>query len=115
MPTLEERTDLWGKLWDKKAALNDWEREFNSRVPIDERPNFEGLLRSVQSEKEQLTADMRHLLEDEPLPFPSPEAIAALQVATGQLTLAVRTSAQFNQLLQALTAVLRTWPVSGAG
>lgn len=115
MPTLEERTDLWGKLWDKKAALNDWERVFNSTVPIDERPNYEGLLRSVQSEREQLIADMHSLLEDDPIPFPSPEAIAALQAATGQLAIATRTSNKVNELVKAVTVVLESWPISGGG
>jgi hypothetical protein len=110
MATEQERADLWVMLRDKRVALTQWEHAFNLSVPVNERPNYEGFLISVQAEKEQVSADMDALLGEAPVPFPSPEAIQALQASTGALAQVTATSNDVNELLQVATTALNSWP-----
>lgn len=114
MPTQQESDHLWQALWNKYLAIVDAEKALFS-VPMDERPNYEWLISSLQAEAEAVSKAMEAVSTGAPLPFPSDGQIAQLQHATGTLARAVNISAGANAVVQAATDLLQTWPVSQAG
>jgi hypothetical protein len=111
-PTKEEMLDA---LYDKYQTLYDFLQELNGRVQPEDRPDYEGIILNAQLEIQRVREAYDFVEKDHPIPYPSDDQVRALAGATGELQRIVGINTQLEALIGAATALIKTWPVSGAG
>ena len=102
-------------LWAKHEILYDALQELNERLDPSDRPDFEGQMINAELEIARIEAVYDMVDNDRPIPFPSQAQVDALAAATGALQGIVAHNKKLTAILEAATALVKTWPVSKGG
>ena len=109
------KAELLDALYDKYQLLYDFLQELNARLDPDERPNHEGTILNTELEIERVKDAYYFIADDRPIPFPSQKQVDDLALATGALEKVVGINKAIDAMIDAATAVIKTWPVSKGG
>ena len=102
-------------LLNKYMAIVDFLQECNQRLSPADLPNFAMIMANAELEMRRVELLLDLLRANQPISFPSDEQIERLQATVGRLQQVVNHNAAINDLMEAATAAISSWPVSDAG
>lgn len=109
------RDEILDALWSKHEILYDALQELNERLDPADRPDFEGQMINAELEIARIEAVYDMIDNDRPIPFPTDQQVEALAAATGALEAIVAKNKALTKVIEAVTALVKTWPVSRGG
>ena len=112
MPTKDEILD---ELWRKHEVLYDALQELNERLGPADRPDYEGRIMNAELEIARIEAVYDMIDNDRQIAFPTQAQVEALAEASGALEKIVNETEKLDALIKAVTAAVKTWPVSRGG
>ncbi len=112
MPTKDEVLD---ELWRKHETLYDALQELNERLDPADRPDFEGRILNAELEISRIEAVYDMVDNDRQIAFPTQKQIDALAEASGELEKIINQNKALKKVIEAVTAAVKTWPLSKGG
>ena len=109
------KDEILDELWRKHEALYDALQELNGRLDSADRPDSEGQILNAELEIARIEAVYDMIDNDRQIAFPTQSQVDALVGATGALELIIGKNKALTQLIEATTALVKTWPVLKRG
>ena len=109
------KDEILDELWRKHETLYDALQELNERLDPADRPDFEPQILNAELEIARIEAVYDMIDNDKQIAFPTQEQVDKLAAATGALEAVVRKNQKLTKVIEAATAVVKTWPVSRGG
>lgn len=110
-----DKDEILDALWSKHEILYDALQELNDRLDPGDRLDFEGQMINAELEIARIEAIYDMIDNDKQIPFPTDPQVASLAAATGALEGVVARNKALTKIIEATTALVKTWPVSKGG